>query len=321
MEAITLIQQYVDKTNTFYHTEDTVPLTDVVPDDWRDLVVRTAEDGTIKVNRISYEVCVCLALRAHLRCRAVWVVGSNRYRNPDDDLPTDFSEKKPQYYAELGQPEDAETFIQQVRQEMVTAFTRLDRGLSTNDWVTLETHRKHPIRLTPLPAQPPPLNLTQLKREIRSRWPQTFLLDMLKEVDLRTNFTDQFQSSAAQERLPPELIRKRLLHCLYALGTNTGFDRVGDETTSDMLRHIQRRYLTQDNLRAAIAAVINATFEARQPHIWGETTTACAADSKKFAAWDQNLLTEWHIRYRGPGIMVCSGSAAIGQMVKFISHS
>jgi hypothetical protein len=29
--------------------------------------------------------------------------------------------------------------------------------------------------------------------------------------------------------------------------------------------------------------------------VWGEGTTACASDSKKFSAWDQNLMTEWHI--------------------------
>jgi TnpA family transposase len=50
--------------------------------------------------------------------------------------------------------------------------------------------------------------------------------------------------------------------------------------------------------------VVNAIFEARLSEIWGEGTTACASDSKKFGAWDQNLLTEWHIRYRGPGVMI-----------------
>lgn len=35
------------------------------------------------------------------------------------------------------------------------------------------------------------------------------------------------------------------------------------------------------------------------------TRTACAADSKKFGAWDQNLMTEWHIRYGGHGVMIC----------------
>ncbi|NCP78880.1 MAG: transposase, partial [Desulfuromonadales bacterium] len=36
----------------------------------------------------------------------------------------------------------------------------------------------------------------------------------------------------------------------------------------------------------------------------GETTTACASDSKQFGAWDENLLTEWHVRYGGRGVMV-----------------
>ena len=34
------------------------------------------------------------------------------------------------------------------------------------------------------------------------------------------------------------------------------------------------------------------------PLIWGEGTTACASDSKKFGAWDQNLMTEYHARLR-----------------------
>ncbi|MCO5195616.1 MAG: transposase, partial [Anaerolineae bacterium] len=63
----------------------------------------------------------------------------------------------------------------------------------------------------------------------------------------------------------------------------------------------------------------------RAPYIWGEATTACAADSKKFAAWDQNLLTEWHIRYRGPGIMVYwhidKKAACIHSQVKRCSSS
>jgi len=45
-------------------------------------------------------------------------------------------------------------------------------------------------------------------------------------------------------------------------------------------------------------------LDVRLSNIWGEVTTACASDSKQFGAWDQNLLTEWHVRYNGPGVMV-----------------
>ena len=64
------------------------------------------------------------------------------------------------------------------------------------------------------------------------------------------------------------------------------------------------RYITKDSMRQAIAEVVNAIFQIRRPEIWGEGTTACASDSKKFGAWDQNLMTEWHARYGGPGIMI-----------------
>lgn len=41
----------------------------------------------------------------------------------------------------------------------------------------------------------------------------------------------------------------------------------------------------------------NATLAIRNAAIWGEAGTACASDSKKFGAWDGNLMTEWHVRY------------------------
>ena len=69
------------------------------------------------------------------------------------------------------------------------------------------------------------------------------------------------------------------------------------------LRHVRRHFITRDNLRRAIAKLVNATFEARDPNWWG-TGTACASDSKKFGSWESNLMTEWHQRYSGPGVMI-----------------
>ncbi|MCE7917420.1 MAG: Tn3 family transposase, partial [Nitrosomonas sp. PRO5] len=42
----------------------------------------------------------------------------------------------------------------------------------------------------------------------------------------------------------------------------------------------------------------------RDPGIWGSGTTTCASDSKHFGAWDQNLTTQWHVRYGGRGVMI-----------------
>jgi Tn3 transposase DDE domain-containing protein len=77
-----------------------------------------------------------------------------------------------------------------------------------------------------------------------------------------------------------------------------------DDVTYRDLLYVRRRFITRESIREAIAQVVNATLRARHPGIWGEGTTACAADSKQFGAWDQNLMTEWHVRYGGRGVMI-----------------
>jgi TnpA family transposase len=104
-----------------------------------------------------------------------------------------------------------------------------------------------------------------------------------------------------------ETRQQRLLLCLYGLGTNAGLKRMAasnrEVSYSDLL-YVRRRFIEKSAVREAIRRVVNATIASRLPHIWGEGTTACASDSKKFGAWDQNLMTEWHIRYGGRGVMI-----------------
>jgi TnpA family transposase len=162
------------------------------------------------------------------------------------------------------------------------------------------------ISVSPFEALPDPANLGGLKREVGQRWPATSLLDVLKETDLRTNFTQAFRSPTPRERMNPATLRRRLLLCLYGLGTNTGLKSMASEPEDDYkeLLYVRRRFLSIEGLRQAIAQVVNATLAVRLPQVWGEATTACASDSKQFGAWDQNLLTEWHNRYGGRGVMV-----------------
>ena len=173
--------------------------------------------------------------------------------------------------------------------------------------VRLETRGGEPWiavpRLEPL-AEPARLGL--VKGEVRRRWGIVELLDLLAEADHLVGFSAEFRSLAPRQSLAPEVLRRRLLLVLFALGTNTGIARVagGDSGETDAaLRHVRRLYVSRDNLRRAIARVVDATLAARDPSLWGEGT-ACASDSKRFGAWDANLMTEWHNRYRGPGVMI-----------------
>jgi hypothetical protein len=79
--------------------------------------------------RITYEICMLEALREKIRCKEIWVVGANRYRNPDEDLPADFEEQRIPYYEALKLPLDADRYIADLQAEMRQALHTLDAGM------------------------------------------------------------------------------------------------------------------------------------------------------------------------------------------------
>jgi TnpA family transposase len=307
LRALALLKRYVASKLTTYPPDEDVPLEGVVRGPWREAVVEKDKDGPPRVNRVCYEICVLQALREQLRCKEVWATRADRYRNPDEDVPADFDAQRTAYCAALRLPPDAGAFVAQLRQDLAEALASLDRTLPKNPRVQILPKAGGWIALSPLEAQPEPENLPALKAELAARWPMTGLLDMLKETDLRVGFSDAFRSATAFESMERATLQQRLLLCLYGLGTNTGLKRMSageyGATYKDLL-YVRRRFISRGRLRHAIARVVNAIFRVRLPQLWGEGTTACASDSKKFGAWDQNLMTEWHARYGGRGVMI-----------------
>lgn len=307
IKALDVVAAYLQEEDAFYPLEEKVPLEDVIQKQWHSWIYQQDPRGKQRVRRARYELCVLQSLRDKVRCKEIWVEGADRYRNPAEDVPADFKEKRQQFYEALNLPLDAAEFVKQMKLSLEQALKMFDDNMPTNEAVELLPKSGGWIQLTPLKAQAEPTHLRYLKQAIRRRWWMTSLLDILKEVDFRVGFTDCFQSLTGQERLPRSDIQKRLLLSLFGLGTNAGLTSVsmGNHgfNVAD-LQYVRRRFIAKDSLRQAIRQVVNATLAIRDPQIWGEATTWCASDSKQFAAWNQNLLTQWHQRYRKSGVMV-----------------
>src|SRR5271167_1837663 len=286
IRALELLRRHADTKLRVFPADEDVPLDGVVSGLWRDAVIETDAQGRQRINRITYEICVLQALRVQLRCKEIWVVGANRYRNPDEDLPADFEVERVPYYAALKLPVEADRFIEAIKAEMRTELGVLDAGLPSNADVRLGERRgKSWITLTPLDAQPDPDNIVRIKAELQSKWSMTGLLDMVKESDLRLGITDAFKSPTSHENLDRSALRPRLLLCLHGLGTNAGLQRMvslGSGVTTRDLTYVRHRYISMPALREAITIVANGTLAARHPAIWGDGTNACASDSKHF---------------------------------------
>ncbi len=306
IRAVEILKTHLGQKGTTYPKGVQVPLKGIVPANWMAHVLE-GEGEAQKIHRTAYEICVLRALRERLRCREIWVVGSRRYRNPEEDLPQDFEARKAYYYGKLGIPQDAKAYTKSLREELTRSLESLDRTLPSNPKVKIKRKKNgFRISITPFEALPDPENLALLKQEVNRRWEGTGLLDVLKEADLRVNFTQFLRSGTERSNMEGATLQRRLLLTLYGLGTNAGIKSMESRPLDDYshLLYIRRRFLSIDGLRQATAQVVNATLDERLPQIWGEATTSCASDSKQFGAWDQNLLTEWHMRYGGRGVMV-----------------
>jgi TnpA family transposase len=302
IDGIELVKQYKDSQKQYYPSDEKVPIKGVVRNEWKSFVFQGNS-----INRANYELALLDALRNRLRCKEIWVQGASKDCNPDEDLPQDFEDQKTEYFEQLNADLNPHTFVINLENQMRESLHQLNLGLPKNDMVKILSQKGGSICVSPFPPQEEPSNILRLKKEITTKWPLTSLLDILKETELRVGFTKKFETVASREVITKDILQRRLLLCLYGLGTNMGLKRVCTTTSGENyqdLTYVKKKFINRDYLRNAISAVADAIFNIRIAHIWGEGTTACASDSKKFGSWDQNLMTEWHIRYGGRGVMI-----------------
>lgn len=308
MEALKLIERHKDSSTTYLPLGETIPLDGVVRKDWMEFAIHAPDKGPKRVMRTVYEACVFQSLRDRLRCKEIWVVGADKWRNPDDDLPDDFEVRRAEYYEKLNKPRDAKLFIAQLKSEMRAELGALDTKLPKLPWVTIGGKRRGgAIKFTDAEPQKEPVNLRKLKKAIRKKWGAVALIDILKEAALRTGMLKALAPIGSREAIDEAKLLERLLLIAYAYGTNSGISSVaaGEHGHSEEeLRYTARRYLTAVGLKAAGVEIANATFAARSETVWGQGTTTVASDSTHFKAWDRNIFTEWHSRYGGRGILV-----------------
>ncbi len=303
IKGLGIIKDHLDSNTTYYPDNLSIPLNGVITKPHRALVF---DDG-YRVNRINYELSLFYTLKDKLKTKEVWVKDSYKYRNPEEDLPYDFTDQKKYYYNLIDKPLSAKQFVQRIKKELSQHLQEFDSSLPQNKMVKILKKPKGHIKLAKLPEQPKPPQLDLIKQEVFKKWPAVSLLDILKETDLFVNFIDDFIPSGPKEGMNKETIRKRLLLAILGYGTNTGLKSMSnsnEDVTYQDLKHIKLRYFDPDNLRAGIRKIVNSLLEIRLSEVWSGCTTAVASDSTHFKSADQNLMSRWHPRYHSKGVMV-----------------
>jgi hypothetical protein len=195
----------------YYPLGEEIPLHHGLGGDWTGLVHQTDARGRRRVVRMVYEIATFQALRDALRCKEIWVVGADRWRNPDEDLPADFEERRVEHYHALRKPLDPTAFVEEVREQMRSELATLNDALPGLAWLSISDRKSGAIKLTPLEAAPEPRNLRRLKSAVWRGWGSVPLIDFLKEAVLRTGCFEDISPISGSGSIPADMLAERLL--------------------------------------------------------------------------------------------------------------
>ena len=324
MDGVALVRKYLNKKHTCYPEMEEVPkdLLSGLPEE-----IWTKKNGTsIRVIKHYFELCVLQKLWKALKNKEVWVEGSYRFRNPDQDLPPDWSDSEISYCEKHGIPERSEDFLNPIREELESSLKEANQFFSEKRDVYIYypgNSEKGLFRIPKIVKGPEHPILDEIKKKALDRWGILDLVDILLEADRQVNFIRFFYSTAQRQVLKPNEIRERLLLSLLGRGTGLGLKRIHTAAKPSFsyedLIYFNKRFVHIDSVREAISALVNRILEVRSPEIWKSTST-CTSDGKYLGAWEQNLVAQWNPHYQKSGIMsyflVDENSAGIHSQVR-----
>jgi TnpA family transposase len=153
-----------------------------------------------------------------------------------------------------------------------------------------------------LKRQPEPDDLALVDRLLSEGMPEYSIVDILTDTEHWLHWTAAFGPlSGFETRLASP--RQRYITTTFCYGCYLGPTQTA-RSLKDLDRfqvaYVNQRHITEQKLLEANVSVINRYNRFLLPKLWGSGQRA-AADGTKWDVYEQNLLSEYHLRYGGWG--------------------
>jgi len=270
---------------------------------WKKLVLQrsTGKGKPDMADRRFLELAILFEIKDQLKSGDLYVKHGERYDDYREQLVDDatFEKEVEEYGTVTGLDIHPGSFVSSLKQEMLELADSVDKSFPQNLHAEIVNGRlvlKKPAR------SEMPEGIAKLDRLVNERLESLSILDVLIDTERWLDLHRQFKTLAGNESKVEDL-RKRVITTVFCYGCN-----LGPTQTAKSIKGINRRqvawlnlkYITEDVLDKAIVKVINAYNKFELPGYWGSGEHA-SADGTKWNLYEQNLLSEYHIRYGGYG--------------------
>lgn len=275
-----------------------------VPEKWWRLITgQTPRKAPTQLQRRQFEVCVCAQMVRELKSGDLCVVGADEYSDSRDELvPLAECERTRAAYGEAVElPVEGDKFIEHVRGLLADAARKADLACPDNPFFTITNGRPKLSRQVkkPMPEGFQPLN-DALTRKLDAK--KLSLLDVLSDTSRWIRWDRHFSPLSGHQGKLREQERRKILTA-FAYGTGLGPTQTARniaDISARQISFVDQRQVSTEKLEAAIRDVINGYNQFQLPRYWGDGKRA-AADGTQWNLYENNLLSESHIRYGGYG--------------------
>lgn len=273
---------------------------DWIPDKWEKAIF-PGGGGTRLLHRRYFELCVFHQVMRELNSGDLYVEGSDQF----DDFRVhqvsqeEFHRELPRYCEIVGLPTDGKDIVKMLRERLSTALEEVDAGVPDNSGIELG---EQGLVIHRPGKEPEPANKVLVDQAITASMPQISILDLLTETEQWLDLHRLFGPLSGFDAKIDDP-RKRFISTLFCYGCNLGPSQTARSVkglSRKQVAWLNLRHVTEERLDKAIVKVINAYNQFALPKYWGSGKRA-SADGTKWNLYEQNLLSEYHIRYGGYG--------------------
>ncbi|MCS0824829.1 Tn3 family transposase [Cytobacillus firmus] len=282
-----------------------IPLVDLswVPEGWWRWISPNRRRSIYpkKINRRHFEACVFYQIRNELKSGDLCIEGSEKYGDYRKQLVSwdEYQENVHTFCEQAGLPTNAQAFKEQVYKQLEKTAQRVNSSFPNNNAVAIRNGEPSITKMKKKKASP---LLKEIRKRIEEKMIPVNVLDLLIDTEYWLNWTRFFGPISGHDAKidhPSE----RYITTTFCYGCNLGPTQTARSLGNMDRKHISwinERHVAEENIQKAIEWIINAYNKFNLPKYWG-TGTSASADGTKWDLYEQNLLSENHIRYGGYG--------------------
>lgn len=258
-----------------------------------------AKEG--ELHRKYFELAVLTQVKDELKSGDLYVPHGERYddyREQLVDVDT-FTQELAAYGEVSGIETSPAAFVEGLRSQLTQLATEVDARFPKNAHAGIVDGRL--ILKRPQRAETSK-DIRVVDQWITERLPPISIVDVLVETSHWLQLHRHFRPIAGTDKRVDEL-QQRVIATLFCYGCNLGPTQTARSIKGFSRRQISwlnLKYVTDETLDKAIVEVINTYNKYELPGYWGSGKSA-SADGTKWSMYEQNLISEYHIRYGGYG--------------------